>query len=96
MPLIPTSRTAARAELIAANGEDLGGEGGQWPVHGGLHQGHGDDEPEQHAEDGAGGDEQQDGVDRDDRGETAGDHDGAAADPVGQGGVGGEGEDLQE
>ena len=82
--------------VAVPGGEDLGGERGQRPVHGGLHEGHGDEEPEQHAQHRAGGDEQQDGVDGDDRGDAAGDHDGAAADPVGQGGVRGQGEDLHE
>src|SRR4051794_16951485 len=75
--------------VTVSGGEDLGGERSERPVHGGLHQRHGDDKSEKNAEDVAGGDEQQDRVDRDDRGDTAGDHDGSAADPVGQCGVGG-------
>ena len=53
-----------------SGGEDLGGERGERPVDGRLHQRHGDQEAEQHAEDGAGGDQQQDRVDRDDRGDS--------------------------
>src|SRR5918994_1179624 len=96
--------TEGRGQLVAqggagvavAGGEDLGGERGQRAVHGGLHEGHGDQEAEEDAEHRPGRDQQQDRVGGDHRDDTAGDHDGAAADPVGKRGVRGQSEDLHE
>ena len=71
--------------VAVSGGEDFGGERGQRPVHGGLDQRHCDQKSEQNAQHGNGRDEQQDRVDREDRGGAARDHDRAPANSIGQG-----------